>query len=608
MATPQGKKRRLMAIEQGVTTGLALGRKSSRRRRSIRSPGQLLEAALRNWPFVVAVVVLLLLVIVPLTLLGVSSFKTGTPGNLGEWTIDNYRRVFQTPETFRALRNTVVVATVSTAISLVLAIIFAWLIERTDMPFRNLSWTILLLPIAVPSILFVLSWTVLLSPRAGLLNVLIRNHLPLFDWDTGPFHIYGLGGVIFLDAVRGVTTIFLMLVAAFRLFDPAMEEAAKVGGANVLQTLLRVTLPVLTPAVLAAGMYSFISSMDQFEAALAVGLPGGVYLLSTLIYFTVSLRVPVDYGAGAVYSVLFMAIMVLLVLAYRRIVRHSEQFATVSGKGYRPQRVSLGRWRYPAFAVVALFGTITVFLPMAVMVWLSLRPLYAVISLGSGVALSFDNYVRLFNGYEFGRVVWNTIWMTLATATVTMALAFLVSWCIVRGSARGRGLLDGLTFLPYAFPGITIALAMIFVFLNPPLNVLPVYGTVAVLVVALTTQYIAFGSRLMNGAIVQVKAELEDAGSVAGAKPLAIMRRITLPLLIPAVVTGWIWVAANAMRSFSIPVILASRNNEVFASQIWSLWQIGRFPEAAAYGTMLVLILLPMTLLLRWLISRLGNN
>jgi iron(III) transport system permease protein len=197
--------------------------------------------------------------------------------------------------------------------------------------------------------------------------------------------------------------------------------------------------------------------------------------------------------------------------------------------------------------------------------------------------------------------------MTVATATLTMALAFLVSWCIVRGSARGRGLLDGLTFLPYAFPGITIALAMIFVFLTPPLNMLPIYGSVAVLVIALTTQYIAFGTRLMNGAIVQVKAELEDAGSVAGAKPLEVMWRITLPLLVPAVVAGWIWVAANSMRSFSIPVILASRNNEVFASQIWSLWQIGRFSEAAAYGSMLVLILLPMTLLLRWMMSRLGS-
>jgi iron(III) transport system permease protein len=404
-----------------------------------------------------------------------------------------------------------------------------------------------------------------------------------------------------------VTTIFLMLIAAFRLFDPALEEASRVGGANTFQTFYRVTLPALAPAILAAGMYSFISSMDNFEGALAVGLPGGVYMLSTLTYFTVSLRIPVDYGLGAVYSALFMGIMILLVWAYRRIIRHSEQFATVSGKGYRPQRIQLGKWRYPAFGIVALFGLLTVFLPMAVMAWLSFRPLYAPIKLISDVALSFANYANLFHGRELWRVTWNTVSMTLATATVTMALSLLVSWCIVRGSARGRGILDGLTFLPYAFPGITVAIAMIFVFLNPPLNVLPVYGTVVVLVVALTTQYIAFGTRLMNGAIIQVKAELEDAGSVGGARPLAVMWRITLPLLIPAVVAGWIWVAANSMRAFSVPVILASRNNEVFASQIWSLWQIGRFSEAAAYGTMLVIILLPMTLLLRRLMTRLGN-
>jgi iron(III) transport system permease protein len=593
-----------MAIQHDATGGFGLEQRAPRR-----PIGELLRTGFRNWPFVLAVTILLLLVIVPLALLIVSSLKTGTPGNLGDWTIDNYRRVFRTPETYRALGNTVVVATIGTAFSLVLAILFAWLIERTDMPFRNLSWSILLLPIAVPSILFVLSWTVLLSPRAGLLNVAIRDALPfLFEGSrSGPFQFYSVGGVIFLDAIRGVTTIFLMLVAAFRLFDPALEEASRVGGANTFQTFYRVTLPALAPAILAAGMYSFISSMDNFEGALAVGLPGGVYMLSTLTYFTVSLRIPVDYGLGAVYSALFMGIMILLVWAYRRIIRHSEQFATVSGKGYRPQRIQLGKWRYPAFGIVALFGLLTVFLPMAVMAWLSFRPLYAPIKLNSDVALSFANYANLFHGRELWRVTWNTVSMTLATATVTMALSLLVSWCIVRGSARGRGILDGLTFLPYAFPGITVAIAMIFVFLNPPLNVLPVYGTVVVLVVALTTQYIAFGTRLMNGAIIQVKAELEDAGAVGGARPLAVMWRITLPLLIPAVVAGWIWVAANSMRAFSVPVILASRNNEVFASQIWSLWQIGRFSEAAAYGTMLVIILLPMTLLLRRLMTRLGN-
>lgn len=573
-----------------------------------RPVSELIRLGIRNWPFVLAVTILLLLVMVPLIFLLISSFRTGTPGNLGDWTLNNYMRALETPETLRALGNTIFVAAISTAISLVLAITFAWLIERTDMPFRNLSWAILLLPIAVPSILFVLSWTVLLSPRAGLLNVALRDVLPfLFEGRSGPFQLYSLGGIIFLDSIRGVTTIFLMLVAAFRLFDPSLEEAAKVGGANVLQTLFRVTLPVLTPAILAAGMYSFISSMDQFEAALAVGLPGGIYLLSTLVFFTVSLRIPVDYGLGAVYSVLFMLIMILLVWAYRRIIRHSEQYATVSGKGYRPQRIQLGKWRYPAFGLVALFGCFTVFLPIIVMAWLSFRPLYAPIMLNSDVALSFDNYANLFKGRELWRVTWNTVSMTLATATVTMALAFLISWCIVRGSVRGRGLLDGLTFLPYAFPGITVAIAMIFVFLNPPLNMLPVYGTVVVLVVALTTQYIAFGTRLMNGAIIQVKAELEDAGSVGGAKPVGVLRRITLPLLIPAVVAGWIWVAANSMRAFSVPVILASRNNEVFASQIWSLWQIGRFSEAAAYGTMLVIVLLPMTLLLRRLMARIGS-
>jgi iron(III) transport system permease protein len=180
-----------------------------------------------------------------------------------------------------------------------------------------------------------------------------------------------------------------------------------------------------------------------------------------------------------------------------------------------------------------------------------------------------------------------------------MAIAFLVSWAIVRGRGRSRGFLDGMSFLPYAFPGVTIGIAAVFVFLNPPGNIVPVYGTVTILVLAMTVQYVAFGTRLMNGAITQVQSELEDAGRTSGAKYLAVMRRITLPLLTPAVISGWIWVAAHSMRTFSIPLVLSTRRNAVVAPEIWHVWQRGDIPKAAAYGVVLTVVLIPLTILMR---------
>lgn len=562
---------------------------------------------LRNsGPVVIATSVLMLMVVVPLSFLLRASFRTGPPAIPDPgYTFDNYRRAFN-PRLGEAFLNSMIVAVVSTIISLFFAILFAWLVERTNVPFRNLAWSVLLLPIAVPNILFVLSWTVLLSPRTGLINVLLRDWFPfLFSGDSGPINIYGLGGIIFLDSMRGITTVFLMLVAAFRMFDPAMEEAARVSGASTLKTVLRVTLPAITPAIVAAGMYSFISSMDQFEAALAAGLPGGVFLLTTLIFFAVSLRAPVDYGLGAVYSIGFMALMIVLVILYRWIVRNSERFSTVTGKGYRPSRLDLGKWRWPAFGLIAALGLVLIALPMWVMAWLSLRPLHSRIMLGSGVPLTLENYRMLMTRGTLSGIVRNTVIMTIGTATLTMFLCFIVSWVIVRGkSRRMSGFVDGLTFLPYAFPGLTIAIAFVFVFLSDPMRQTRLYGTVTILILALTTQYIAFGTRLMNGAVIQIKAELEEASRISGARQMATLMRITMPLLLPAFIAGWVWVAANAMRTFSVPAILSSRHNQVFASEIWELWETGRFTLAAATGTILVIILLPLAVILRRLMTR----
>jgi iron(III) transport system permease protein len=246
-----------------------------------------------------------------------------------------------------------------------------------------------------------------------------------------------------------------------------------------------------------------------------------------------------------------------------------------------------------------------VILPSATLVWLSLLPPNAAPVWGTSAPLSFDVYRALFTTPRNLTIVANTLLMLVATATVTMAVAFLVSWAIVRGRWRGRGVLDALSFLPYAFPGVTVAIALIFVFLNPPGNFIPIYGSVSILVLGLTVAYIAFASRLMNGAIAQIGRELEEAGRTSGAAQLAVMWRITLPLLLPAFISGWIWVASHAMRSFSIPLVLSSQRNQVIAPEIWRVWQRGYLSEAAAYGVVLMIILIPLTV---WMRRLMGNS
>ena len=553
---------------------------------------------------------LLFLVLIPLVRLLLSSFQLGHPAIPAGWTLQNYIAAYTMPRFYEALGTTVLLSAVGTFITLAIAVLFAWLIERTDMPLRNLAWTLILIPMAIPGVLFALGWSLLLSPRTGVINVVLRNSL---EWigisiNAGPLNIYSLGGLIFLDGLRGVTTIFLMLVGAFRMMDPTLEEAARVAKASSRSTFFRVTLPVLLPAILTAGMYSFISSMDSFEAPLAVGLPAGIFLLSTLIYFTTRMQAPINYGLGAAFSVLYMVLMILLLIGYRRAVRYSDRFSTVTGKGYRPRVISLGRWRYAALGIFVVYFLLTVAAPFAILLWASLLPSYRIPSMQFLSLVSLRNYAEVFSQPGIFSVIWNTLSLMAICATATMVLAFVVSWVIVRTQVRGRAFLDTFLFLPHAIPGIVVALALVMAYLTPPLNQLRIYGTVWIVAMALIAGYIAFATRLMNTAIVQIHKELEHAAYVCGATVTRTLFAITLPLLFPAFAAGWVWVAVHTLRAFSAPLMLASKGNQVFAILMWEYWEAGEVPMASSLGVLLILVLIPLTLFMRGFIVRVSGQ
>ena len=553
---------------------------------------------------------LLLLILVPLVRLIVNSFQLGHPAMPEGWTLQNYLSAYSLPTFYRALGTTVVLSVVGTIITLAIAIVFAWLIERTDMPLRNVAWTLILIPMAVPGVLFALGWALLLSPKTGAMNLALRALLePMgIQVTQGPLNIYSLGGLIFLDGLRGVTTIFLMVVGAFRMMDPSLEEAARVSKANAASTFFRVTLPVLLPAILSAAMYEFVSSMESFEAPLAVGLPAGIFVLSTLIYFTVRLQAPVDYGLGAVFGVTYMVMLLFLLWGYRRAVQHSERYTTVTGKGFRPRVISLGRWRYVALAMFVVYFFLTVLAPFTILLWTSLLPSYRPPSWAALSLLSLSNFSEVFSRPHFFEVVWNTLILMTLAATATMLLAFFVSWIVVRTKIRGRALLDGLMFLPHSIPGIVIALAMIMAYLTAPLSYLRIYGTLWIVAMGLIVSYIAFGTRLMNSSIGQIHQELEEAAYVCGATSTRTLLAITMPLLFPAFAAGWIWVSVHALRAFSIPLMLSSKKNEVFAVLMWQYWSDGDISLASALGVLLMIALVPLTLLMRRFIVRVSGQ
>jgi iron(III) transport system permease protein len=556
--------------------------------------------------FLFIVAVLLWLILIPLAQMVLSSFRTGHPAAPGPFTLSNYLVAYSSPLTYRMILNTLVFASAGTAITVLIAVAFAWLLERTDMPLRDLCWTLLLIPLAMPGLLFSMAYVFLFMPQSGIVNVWLRTLLGVIGIEVseGPINIYSLEGMIFLDGMRGVATVFLLIVGAFRMMEPALEEASFAAGAKNWTTLSRVTLPVLRPALLAAVLYEFTSSMESFEAPLVVGLPGRVFVYSTMIYISTRDAIP-NYGLGAAFAGSYFLMALGFVYLYQRAtLRQAERFTTVTGKGYRPRSIELGRWRYPALCLFLLYFTLAVLLPLGVLIWVSLLPFFQPPSWDLLEQLSWRHYRLILTQPGVLRAAWNTLVITVFTATATAALAFAISWLVVRTRVKGRFALDGLTFASHAIPGVVVALSFIFLYLQPPFRSLGLYGTVWIVSLALVTQYVAFATRTTNAAVAQIHKELEEAGEVSGASRMRVIWQITFPLILPAFVAAWIWVAAHAVRAFSVPLMLASRDNWPLAVMLWHLWdEEQNLPAAAALGVVLILVLSLWTFSVRVFIS-----
>ena len=546
--------------------------------------------SVRSLVFGSTLLVVSYLVIVPLFMLlyaSVRSTEDKLPFEATATTVANYVVVFSNPSTLSILLNTIGFTLGSLLVGLPLAILFAWLLERTAIPARGWLSSFILVPMAIPSLLSAIAWIQLLDSRNGLVNVALRAVLGL-KGDSGPFDVYSLFGMCFVQGLRLVPSAYLMIAASFRAMDPSLEEQSAMAGRGVAQTTLRVTLPIMRPALLAALIYFIIVVIESFDIPGLLGFTARVRVLSTAIYWATHSEVGLpDYGLASALGVIVLAVALILMWIYHRLTAHQERFATITGKGYRPRQIHLRGWRIPAVVLCALYVFIAVILPFLMLLWTSVQPFYSVPSMESLGRASFDGYRNIWHDGSVVRALWNTTLLGSVTAVATLVLAILVSWFVVRGRREGGVLasyLATVSFLPQGIPSIVIGLALIFVYIRFPI---PIYGTLWIIALAMTTRYLAFSSRATTSALIQIHGELEEASQMAGAPWLRTLRRITVPLLAPAMINVFFWVAVHAIQELSMALMLYSPDSVVVSTVIWSMWQNGKTADAAVLGVLL---------------------
>jgi iron(III) transport system permease protein len=519
------------------------------------------------------IVVLAALVVPPILFLLEAS--VADPQRPGEWSLTNFAAVLAGSRFLTIAFNSLVFAAGSAVLALVIGWINAWIVERTDAPFKPLAYLTAIISLGTPYILYVTAW-LLLFGKAGPLNQLYRT---LSGASDPLINVYSMPGMIMVEGFLWSPLAFLLAAATLRNANPELEEAARVSGAGVWATIACVTLRLSLPAILALSMLVFIRAIEAFEVPALVGLPGRISVLTTDIYGNMVAKTPPDFGGASALSVLMLLLVLVLLAGYGRLSRHAERFATITGKGFRPRPFELGRLRLAAGAVLVVNFVLLLVLPLATLLWASLLPFYQPISATALKLVTLDNYRAVLSS-EHWELIGNTLAVAVATATIAVALTFLAAWLAVR-RAPGGWVIERLATVPLVFPGLVLGVAVMQLFLQLPI---PLYGTLATLIWAFVINYLPYGMRYGASGMLQIHRELEESAQMCGASPLMRLRRIVAPLIAPALVAGWLFIFLMAARVLSLAILLAGTRSQTMAVALFDLWNNGQGTELAALG------------------------
>ncbi|WP_417599151.1 ABC transporter permease [Pararhodobacter oceanensis] len=523
-----------------------------------------------------------LLVLGPVLILIRASFAPSgvIPLETWEFTLEQFNALFSSSSTWKLVWNTIKYALLSMAIGVSIATILAWLTERTDMPGAFVLRVLMFSWMAVPALVVGFGWILLLNPGNGLLNVIYREVMGVRGY---LFPLYSFGTLAAVTAIAVVPTAFVMISGLLRNMDPQLESAARVHGGSVLVVIRRVTLPLLVPGLFSIGIYMFMAVVQTFDLPLIIGISARFPVLSTRVYLLSSPDngLP-NYGFAAAFGVLLLVIAVGLMWAYLRTVSAGEKYRVVSGKAFRPRRIALGWWKAPALVFVVLYAVVMA-LPLLMLLWISLNTSFVLPSAEALNGVTLDVYRRVLANPVFLRAATNTVILVVSVATIVMLASTLIGWFTTRPNSRIGKALDALSFAPMAIPPIVLVLAILLIYLRTPL-----YGTLWVIIIAHSTVFLAFGVRTMSSALLQLHSELPDAALVSGASWLTTLRKVTLPLVWPQFVNGWLWVFAHSARDLTAPLMLLSSTNVVAAAALWNMWQFPDLPGVAALSVLLM--------------------
>jgi len=542
---------------------------------------------LRRASSTLLLILLVVLMVPPILWLVFGSFVTGVPWNPKEYTLLNYFRVLTETRTLTALSNSIIISLGHTLLAIFIAFWLAWVTTRTNAPLRHIVEPLMPLTLLMPGFLVAIVWILLLSPSIGLVNTLI---LPNLGMRGIILNVYTLEGIIWVMGVYGVPIAYLMIAPALKNVDQSLEEASKILGAGNFTTLRRITFPLLKPAFLSTFLLLFMLGIESFDIPLYIG-GQKIPVLTTEIFVRMKMYLPRDYGGATSIAMVTLLLTLLLVYLQRRALREEYRFVTITGKGYRPALVDLGRWKYLVSLSVILLMLILVFAPLAILVIVSLFKRYPFSQLND---FTTESYCNVWSYPLVQTAFINSFIIGVIAATLAMILALFTSYYLVRTKARLKTVVESLAMLGIAVPGIVLSLGFLWAYVGTP-----IYNTIWILIIASLAKRISWGVRFTIGGMMQIHPELEECAKVLGSSWIHTFFRIICGIGKGWIIGGWLVILLLVIRELAIPVILYTYGTEVISIIIYDMWDHGLYLETCALSVILITIIAIVVIFIR---------
>ncbi|NMC33377.1 MAG: iron ABC transporter permease [Veillonellaceae bacterium] len=538
-----------------------------------------------------SIAILVIVVAVPVLLILFNAFWVN-----GEFNITDVVNIIREPETYKALTNSLIIASGTTIGSTIVGTFFAWLVTRTDLPYKTFMKAMFLVPFMLPSFIGALAWKMLLSPNAGFINKFFINN---FGFEGPIFNIYSYLGIVLVEVMYLFPFVFIQVCGALERMDPTLEESARISGAGLFTITRKITIPLVLPSILSGSLLIMLYSMAHFGTVAVLGIENGIFNIPTLIYQ----RIHQSAGSfdsirtGTVLATVLVVTAAFIIWLQGKILSKGH-YQIIGGKSFRPMELKLRALRIPLLLFCLAYIAFTIVLPTVVIFLVGGLKTYGLPFTMQN--LSLDNYKFILFDYKVTRdAIWNSVTLGLSAALITMFAGVMISYVIVKMKVRGKGILEFLGMLPFSVPGSVIALGVILAWSGQfGINL---YNTVWIILVAYIARYMGFSLKANSAALEQVHDSLVEAARSCGATMWQALKDIVLPLVRPGMLASFFLIFLPSLRELTVSIMLYAPTTRTIGVAIYTLNEDGETVVSAALaGIALILIIVGQTLINRF--------